>query len=265
MKTLRVGDRSDEIEMLNERLAQAGYPTNGDKTFTPELEKCVMKFQEEHGLDVDGIVGYHTWEALLLGEGPDGTELTDEDFRQASLLLDCEPAAMKAVQEVESGNRHGFVAPGQPTILFEGHIFWAQLKKRGIDPEKHAEGNSDILYPRWNKSHYLGGIDEYKRLEKARLIDREAADASTSWGMFQVMGFNFAICGEDSVASFVNTMSRNARSQLRLFVRFIHQGNLLQPLRDKDWTTFARLYNGPRFAENQYDRKLAAAYSKYAR
>jgi hypothetical protein len=36
-------------------------------------------------------------------------------------------------------------------------------------------------------------------------------------------------------------------------------------LREKRWADFARGYNGERFAENQYDVKLKAAYDKYCK
>lgn len=70
-----------------------------------------------------------------------------------------------------------------------------RTQKRGLDPEKYVAGNENILYPSWRREHYYGGIREYERLEKAREIHKEAADASTSWGMFQVMGFNYVMCG----------------------------------------------------------------------
>ena len=34
-------------------------------------------------------------------------------------------------------------------------------------------------------------------------------------------------------------------------------------LKDKDWSTFAKLYNGPEYAKNKYDSKLSSAYLKY--
>jgi hypothetical protein len=35
-------------------------------------------------------------------------------------------------------------------------------------------------------------------------------------------------------------------------------------MRDRRWSDFARRYNGPRHAENNYHGKLEAAYRKYA-
>lgn len=34
-------------------------------------------------------------------------------------------------------------------------------------------------------------------------------------------------------------------------------------LRNKDWATFARCYNGSGYAVNKYDEKLKAAYEKF--
>lgn len=179
--------------------------------------------------------------------------------------MGCEPAALKAVQQVETGGRGGFFSPGRPAILFEGHIFWTQLKKRGSNPEDYVKGNENILYPKWEKGHYKGGIGEYDRLEQARKINREAADASASWGMFQIMGFNYAACGEESIESFVRSMCESEFKQLLLTANFIKKNSqMLQALQARDWAVFAKCYNGPAYAQNRYDVKLEAAYQKYS-
>ena len=191
--------------------------------------------------------------------------LIDEDFTQVAELLGCEPAALKAVQQVETGGRGGFFSPGRPAILFEGHIFWTQLKKRGSNPEDYVKGNENILYPKWEKGHYKGGIGEYDRLEQARKINREAADASASWGMFKIMGFNYAACGEESIESFVRSMCESEFKQLLLTANFIKKNSqMLQALQARDWAVFAKCYNGPAYAQNRYDVKLEAAYQKYS-
>lgn len=250
--------------MLRDNLRRHGFDAAGGDTFTEELKNAVMRFQKDNRLTADGIAGYRTWEALLFDGRACGERLADEDFESLALLLDCEAAALKAVQKVETGGRGGFFAEGKPAILFEGHIFWSQLKKRGIDPQRFAAGNENILYPTWSRRHYMGGIGEYERLEKARRINREAADASASWGMFQIMGFNYAACDEESVESFVTAMCESERKQLILSGRFIRKAGMLPALQAKNWAEFARRYNGPAYAQNMYDAKLAAAYRQYA-
>ncbi len=263
MKTIKLGYEGDETALLQQALVLDGYPVAKSRIFTQEIKEAVVHFQKKCHLDADGIVGYRTWEALLLiGHKADG-QLTEEDFKLVARLLDCEIAALKAVQKVETGGKGGFFAPGKPAILFEGHIFWSQLKKKGITPESYVAGNEHILYPKWEKGHYKGGIGEYDRLEQARKIDREAADASASWGMFQFMGFNYAACGESSVESFVNAMCESELKQLVLSARFIKQAGMLPALHAKDWAEFAKRYNGPAYAQNNYDKKLAEAYQKF--
>jgi len=71
---------------------------------------------------------------------------------------------VKVIECLQS--RWSWGAPGRPVILFEGHIFWRELKKQGLDPEKYVAGNENILYPKWEKGHYYGGIREYERLER---------------------------------------------------------------------------------------------------
>ena len=191
--------------------------------------------------------------------------LTENDFQRVADWLGVKVTVVKAVKTVETGGRGGFVAPGRPMILFEGHIFWRELKKQGLDPEKYVAGNENILYPKWEKGHYYGGIREYERLEKARKIHKEAADASTSWGMFQVMGFNYVMCGYGSVDEMVKDMCTGEDKQLEAFARFVKLTGLRPNLERKDWTGFAKRYNGSGYAQNQYDKKLEEAYRRLAK
>ncbi len=265
MKTIKTGAAGKEVSLLQDKLKALGYTiTDTAGTFGTSTHAAVCEFQRTNKLDADGIVDYRSWEAVLVTNRPATEKLTEDDFALVAALLDVEVAALKAVQKVETGGRGGFFAPGKPAILFEGHIFWSQLKKRGINPEAYVQGNENILYPKWEKGHYKGGLGEYDRLEQARRIHREAADASASWGMFQIMGFNFAACGEESVDSFVQTMCHSEFRQLVLLARFIKQAGILPSLQQKDWAEFAKRYNGPAYAQNQYDEKLKAAYKQFA-
>lgn len=190
-------------------------------------------------------------------------QLTESDFEQAAQLLHVEKAVIKAVQQVETNGKGGFLPSGQPLILFEGHIFWKQLKNYNLDPTRLTKGNEDILYPTWTKQFYKGGVKEYERLNKAAIIHKEAALASTSWGMFQIMGNNYDSCGTDSVKHFVEAMYQSEARQLELFCHFISANKLTSYLQNKDWAGFARRYNGPGYAENRYDTKLAEAYQHF--
>jgi hypothetical protein len=78
--------------------------------------------------------------------------ITREAFLGSALLLGVEPEVVMAVAEVESSG-DGFLPTGEPKILFEPHIFWRELKKRGIDP-KTITGVEDILYEKWGTLPY---------------------------------------------------------------------------------------------------------------
>ncbi|WP_300702141.1 N-acetylmuramidase family protein [Bacteroides sp.] len=244
-------------------LIDQGYSIvlNGD--YDKRTREAIIDFQRKHHLEADGIMGYKSWEALLLSTHETGKKLSENDFILAAQLLDVETAALKAIQKVETGGRGGFFAPGKPAILFEGHVFWAQLKEKGLNPENHVVGNENILYRHWDRTKYYGGIREYERLEQARKINLEAANSSASWGMFQVMGFNYAACGEKSVESFVNAMCESEFKQLMLSVRFIKEGGMLPALQAKKWDVFAKLYNGAGYKANNYDTKLSDAYNMF--
>ena len=79
------------------------------------------------------------------------------------------------------------------------------------------------------------------------------------------MGFHWKLLGYASVQEFVNAMYHSEGAQLDAFVRFIKaDAGLHRALRSKDWADFARRYNGPAYAKNQYDVKLAEAYKEFA-
>lgn len=188
---------------------------------------------------------------------------TEDDYREASQLLDVEVAVVKTVAEVESGNNNGFVADGKPIILFEGHVFWQRLEREGMNPSDYVKGNENVLYRQWNKSYYKGGLKEYDRLAQAMVINRDAALQSASWGAFQIMGFNYKLCGCGSVVDFVGKMRTGCREQMLLWVEFIKRSGMQPYLKRRDWERFAKAYNGSGYKANQYDERLKKTYMKY--
>jgi hypothetical protein len=65
----------------------------------------------------------------------EGLGLTIRDFDDVAKRLFCDPAAIRAVAEVESGARTGFLKDKRPKILFESRWF-AQTYRR--DPRRKA-------------------------------------------------------------------------------------------------------------------------------
>lgn len=268
-EVLKSGSKGDAVKRLQEILKSKGHNVGIDGDFGDNTFNALKDFQLKNKLVADGVVGYNTWISLYSSPVPtptpsvSGKFLTENDIKETATELGVEVASVKAVYEVESSGK-GFLDNGDPKILFEGHIFWKELQKRSIDPNKHRMGNEDILYPKWDKSFYKSGIAEYDRLNRAKKINEEAALASASWGTFQIMGFNYSICGFDSVKSFVDAHFVNEGRHLKAFGSFITKNNLLIHLKNKNWAAFAKGYNGPAYAQNNYDKKLENAYKKYA-
>jgi hypothetical protein len=78
------------------------------------------------------------------------------------------------------------------------------------------------------------------------------------------MGFNAGIAGFPDAETMVLAMMKSEDEQVRGMFEFLMANRLDGPLRSHDWTSFARAYNGPAFAKNQYDARLAAAFQKFS-
>ena len=191
-------------------------------------------------------------------------KLTEVDYIAAARLLKCNVAAIKTVAEVESKG-DGFLSDGRLKVLFEGHHFYKYTK--GAFGTSHPS----LCYPKWTREFYskgatrdIQGAGELQRLESAMALNRPAALLSASYGKFQVMGFNFAICGFVTVEDFFEAMKKNEGEHLNAFCNYIKGNCLDDELRNQQWDKFACRYNGPEYKKNRYDASLAAAYSKYS-
>lgn len=176
------------------------------------------------------------------------------------------PAALLAVKLVESGVGGGFLPSKRCKILFEGHKFYEELKKKGNkNLPQLLKVAPDIVYTTWNRAKYKGGELEWARLEKAIAIDREAALESASWGLFQIMGSNYAACKCRNVEEFVALNCESEDNQLELLINFLNTTGIIKYLNARQWSEFARRYNGPGYKQNKYDTKLQVAYNQFVK
>jgi hypothetical protein len=185
---------------------------------------------------------------------------TGDPWTTLAKSLDVEAAALKAVAAVEAAGS-GFLPndPAKPKILFEGHAF------HRLTGGRFAAQRPDLSYPKWDRTKYSGTLKgEWARLDAACGLDRAAALQSASWGMFQIMGFNYAYCGCPDVEAFVALQHAGAGPQMECFARFVARPPYLKALQAKDWVAFASAYNGPQHAKNNYAPKMAAAYATLA-
>ena len=187
-----------------------------------------------------------------------GSPLTPAQFEATRDLLDVAGATLWSLLAVESRG-FGFLIDRRPKILFERHIF-----------HRLTHGRFDRTAPDLGDPTVGGyadgdGVGEYDRLRRALALDRRAALESASWGLGQVMGFNAQAAGFADVEAMVAAFVTDEGAQLAGAARFIlAQPHLARAAKTRDWKTYARLYNGPTYARNAYDRKLGDSYAAYA-
>jgi len=174
------------------------------------------------------------------------------DYISAARALDCEAAAVEAVAITET-HRAAFDSQGRPTILFERHKFYKYTNGA------HAATHPDLCNA--VAGGYGSTSSQYDRLERAKALNEEAALKSASWGKFQIMGFNHSPAGYATVYIMVEAMKRSEQDHFEAFVKFVKADDrLLRAIRQKDWATFALVYNGENYADNQYDTKMKRHY-----
>lgn len=182
-------------------------------------------------------------------------QLTRADYESVAVLFGCEVEMIMAVAEVESLGA-GFDDRNLPVILFERHIF-SRLTNRVFD--KVAPDLSNKV-----PGGYGDVKAQHERLNRAVKLNRDAALQSASWGKFQLMGFNYKVCGYATLQDFINSMYGSEKEQLQGFMYFIDSQGLDSQLRARDFAGFAKVYNGKDYKRNKYDVKLEAAYLRLA-
>ncbi len=182
----------------------------------------------------------------------DPTSLDD-----AVKLLGVDAASLWSVISVETSGV-GFLPDNRPKILFERHVFSGQTGHRFDSDHPDISNRNPGGYGN-------SGAEEYARLEKAMALDQHAALMSASWGMGQIMGFNFQAAGFGSVEEMVAAMTASEGNQLTAMARFMNKPEFVSPLKQKNWAKFAEKYNGPGYAKNHYDERLEKFYEKYSK
>ncbi len=170
--------------------------------------------------------------------------------------LGCEVAAIRAVWQVETRGK-SFDNQGRLTALFEPHHFYRLTS----GDERRAAVAAGLAYPRWGTRPYPA--DSYPRILAAMKIDEEIALQATSWGGPQIMGFNHAMIGYPTARAMVEDFLSGEGPQVAAFAKFVRASDLAPALRMKNWTEFARRYNGAGYAKNAYDKHLAQAYAHF--
>lgn len=196
------------------------------------------------------------------------TPLSANGVQNAITTLGIDAATLWAMLHVETLGC-GYLASRRPQILFERHIF-SKLTNGALDatapdvsnPQAGGYGASgDFQYTRLGQAYSLNPADPAD--PSVPSPTRNAALASASWGLGQVLGTNAASVGFASIQDMVASMTGSEDGQLQAVVGFIQANNLQTALQQQDWVTYAEKYNGTNYAKNQYDTRLAQAYALY--
>jgi hypothetical protein len=192
------------------------------------------------------------------------TGLTEADFAAAAEALGpgIQVAMIRAFAEVESGGRSGFGPDFLPKIAFEGHHFRKFTKQKFDASHPHLSHQYERKAgSQWHVSNATH-TTAWATLNEASALDRSAALQSCSWGMFQIMGFNYGACGSPSAEAFVDKMKAGARGQFDAFIAFCKSvPGLRNAMATKDFVGCASRYNGKDYGN--YDRLLESAFKKH--
>lgn len=175
--------------------------------------------------------------------------------------LKIDPAALLAVAEVESGGKVTATVNGrpEPLIRWEGHYFDKRLKGIARD-QARAKG---LASPKAGKvKNPSSQAKRWTILRAGMAIDRQAALESISGGVGQVMLAHWKTLGYASPDAVLDRMRESAAGQIEIMVRYIETFGLVDELQRRDFTAFARGYNGAGFRANKYHTHMAAAYAR---
>jgi hypothetical protein len=185
-----------------------------------------------------------------------GAPLTDDGLHKACGKLKTKAAELWAVIFTETDPPYGgFFIDARPQILFERHVFQRLTGKRFDATNPEVSGDSGRPYG-------ASGGHQFDRLAEALRLDPTAALQSASWGIGQTLGENYKEAGCASAYDLVAAMFQSEDSQIVAAANEMVNTGCAKALAVHDWKTFARIYNGPGYAQNNYDLKLASWYAK---
>ena len=185
--------------------------------------------------------------------------LSAADLAEAAKPYGLTVAHVGALIDVEASGQGQDPATGLPVIRYEGHQFRART---GAVFDAAHPALSFAYADRKAHPQPSAQSGRWTILEDAVALVPGAALEATSWGLGQIMGFNYAACGFGDVWGFVRAMASSEREQVSAMLAFLRSRGLLQHLKEKRWDRLAAGYNGPSYKDNAYDDRLAKAYAR---
>lgn len=157
---------------------------------------------------------------------------------------------------VEAGGK-AFDKSGRPTMLFEPHVFYRCLPKA----KRRKAAEAGLAYQKWRPGEYPS--DSYPRLLRAIQIDEDAALKACSIGLSQVLVENHLQVGYDSPQEMWQAFMDDEENHVEAMLKFLLANSIDDDLRAERWENVARVYNGPKYAQNNYHTKMAKAFRQF--
>lgn len=169
-------------------------------------------------------------------------------------------ARLLAIIEVESSGS-GFGKDGRLLLQFEPNVF---SRRSGVPLDKFNKWA-------WDENKVDVQSKEWLAFEDASKLNPIIAMESTSWGLPQIMGFNFKLAGYQDVKSMVESFKVSEYNQINGLLNFINSNKALyNAIITGDYETVAAQYNGAghralalKNGWKPYPDKLKEAETKY--
>jgi hypothetical protein len=162
---------------------------------------------------------------------------------EAAIEHGCDPDAFAAAAWVVSG---GAVAASDAQdacpVRYEFHVFHRRLspslRRRAIAQGLASPRAGLIPAPTALREHYA-------LLDRAKLIDRDAAFSACAWGFGAVLGERAPMLGYASAEALADEACSGLAGQARVMLRLVRRHGLTDALNARDWRAFAEGYRAP--------------------
>jgi len=136
-----------------------------------------------------------------------------------------EPAVALAIFAVESRRAYD-PSTGLVIVRFEPKVFLRRSAGRLVTSDHGSQ------------------LAEWRALEQAYALDPRAALESASYGLPQLMGFNYGVTRHPDARALLLAFQRSAAEQVAGFFGFVVARRLIDKARERRFVEFARVYNG---------------------
>jgi hypothetical protein len=155
----------------------------------------------------------------------------------------CDPDAFAAAAWVVSGGAVAAAgAQGACPVRYEFHVFHRRLapslRRRAIAQGLASPRAGLIPAPTALREHYA-------LLNRAKLIDRDAAFSACAWGFGAVLGERASMLGYASAEALADEARSGVAGQAHAMLRLVRCRGLTDALNARDWRAFAEGYRAP--------------------